>query len=175
MLEKAERVMLATADPGVFGSTRAVVRLLMGDPAAALSILEGSHSLSIPSVTRVKAMALHDLGRRVEAAELLEQLKKMTDAQEYALYVAQVYAWFGERDLAVDWAEKQLEQATPAGYIYYFTVASVLLRRKLDGFPRWVELQRRYGVAPEQVARIEFDPVLPEQRLAGDRRTTGPR
>ncbi|NJD30712.1 MAG: hypothetical protein FIB04_02360 [Gammaproteobacteria bacterium] len=175
MLEKAERIMLATADPGVFGSTRAVVRLLMGDPAAALSILEGSRSLSIPSVMRIKAMALHDLGRSREAADLLEQLKHMTNAQEYALYVAQVYAWFGERDLAVDWAEKQLEQATPAGYIYYFTVASVILRRKLDGFPRWVALQRRYGVAPEQVARIEFDPVLPGQRLASDSRAAPPK
>jgi TolB-like protein len=175
MLEKAEGIMLATADPDVFGSTRAMVHLLMGDPAAALSILEGSHSLSPASVMRIKAMALHDLGRRGEAAEMLEQLKQMTDAQEYALYVAQVYAWFGERDHAVDWAEKQLEQATPAGYIYYFTVASVILRRKLDGFPRWVELQRRYGVAPEQVAHIEFDPVLPRQRIATDGHTATPR
>ncbi len=174
MVEKAERIMLATADPGVFGSTRAVVRLLMGDPASAMSILESSHSLSIPSVMRIKAMALHDLGRSREAADLLEQLKQMTNAQEYALYMAQVYAWFGERDLAVDWAEKQLEQATPAGYIYYFTVASVILRRKLDGFPRWVELQRRYGVAPEQVAQIEFDPVLPGQPLARDPRAAAP-
>jgi adenylate cyclase len=175
MLDKAERIMLATADPGVFGSTRATVRLLMGDPAAALSILEGSQSLSVPSVMRIKAMALHDLGRSGEAAAQLERLKQMTNAQERALYVAQVYAWFDERDLAVDWAEKQLEQSTPAGYIYYFTVANVILRRKLDGFPRWVELQRRYGVAPEQVAQIEFDPFLPGQRIATDGHTATPR
>jgi len=175
MLEKAERVMLATADPDSWRNPRATVRLLMGDTAAALSILEGGQSPSSPSALRLKAMALHDLGRRGEAAELLEQLKQMTDAREYALYVAQVYAWFGERDLAVDWAEKQLEQATPAGYIYYFTVANLILRRKLDGFPRWVELQRRYGVAPDQAAQIEFDPALPGQRVATDGHTATPR
>jgi TolB-like protein len=175
MLEKAERIMLATADPAGFANWRAFVRLQMGDPATALSIVEGSSSPSSPGALRVKAMALHDLGRGGEAATQLERLKQMTKARERALNVAQVYAWFGEPDLAVDWAEKQLEQATPAGYIYYFVVANVVLRHKLDGFPRWVELQRRYGVAPDQVAQIEFDPALPEQRFATDRRTTTPR
>jgi TolB-like protein len=175
MLDKAERTMLATADSAFFVNTRALVRLQMGDPAAALSIAEGGKSPSGPGALRAKAMALHDLGRSGEAAEQLERLKQMTQARERALYVAQVYAWFGEKDLAVDWAEKQLEQATPAGYIYYFTVADVILRHKLDGFPRWVELQRRYGVAPEQVAQIKFDPVLPEPRLATDRGTAATR
>lgn len=175
MPEKAERLMLATADPAFFGSTRAFVRLEMGDPTAALSMLEGSDSSPGPGTLRVRAMALHDLGRSKEAAEELERLKQMTKARERALAVAQVYAWFGERDLAVDWAEKQLEQSTPAGYIYYFVVANVILRHKLDGFPRWVELQRRYGVAPDQVAQIKFDPVLPELRLATDRGTAATR
>ena len=169
MLEKAERVMLATPDPDFWRNPRAGVRLMRGDAAGALSILEGDPSPPRPSTLRLKAMALHDLGRSRDAAEMLEQLKQKTSAQEYALYVAQVYAWFGERDLAVDWAEKQLEQATRAGYIYYFTVANVNLRRKLDGFPRWVELQRRYGVAPDQAAQIEFDPPLPERHSGGDR------
>jgi len=175
MPEKAERLMLATVDPGVFGSTRVLVRLQMGDPAAALSMLEGNDSSPDPGTLRNRAMALHDLGRNDEAAAQLERLKLMTSARERALAIAQVYAWFGERDLAVDWAEKQLEQATPAGYIYYFVVANVVLRHKLDGFPRWVELQRRYGVAPDQLAQIEFDPVLPERPLARDRRTAAPR
>jgi hypothetical protein len=175
MPEKAERLMLATVDPGFFGSTRATVRLLMGDPAAALSMLEGNDSSPGPGTLRTRAMALHDLGRNDEAAAQLERLKQVTSARERALAVAQVYAWFGEQDLAVDWAEKQLEQATPAGYIYYFVVANVVLRHKLDGFPRWVELQRRYGVAPDQVAQIEFDPVLPGQRIATDGHTATPR
>lgn len=175
MPEKAERLMLATVDPGVFGSTRVLVRLQMDDPAAALSMLEGNDSSPDPGTLRNRAMALHDLGRNDEAAAQLERLKQMTSARERALAIAQVYAWFGERDLAVDWAEKQLEQATPAGYIYYFVVANVILRHKLDGFPRWVELQRRYGVAPDQLAQIEFDPVLPERPLARDRRTAAPR
>ena len=39
MLDKAERLMLATADPGLWRLPRATVRLLVGDPAAALSML----------------------------------------------------------------------------------------------------------------------------------------
>lgn len=167
MLDEAERVIGSWTDPQDFVFSRAIVRLLKGDPAAALAIFERDGAPQGTYLLRGKAMALHDLGRDAEAAAELASLKQKTQAQDYALRVAQVYAWMGQKDLAVDWAEKQLEQATPTGYIFFFVVADPILRRKLDGYPRWDELQRRYGVAPDQVERIEFAPVLPEPRVAG--------
>lgn len=172
MLDEAERIMLAAPDPNNFRFSRAVVRLLKGDPAAALEGFERDgppQGTYVPYALRSEAMALHDLGRNTDAAARLASLKQHAQVQDYALLIAQVYAWMGQKDLAVDWAETQLEQATPTGYIYFFVVADGILRRKLDGFARWDELQRRYGVAPEQVDRIEFAPVLPEPRVAGTR------
>ena len=43
----------------------------------------------------------------------------------------------------------------PVDLAAWTVVANVILRHKLDGFPRWVELQRRYGVAPDQLAQID--------------------
>jgi TolB-like protein len=171
-LEEAERTMLAAANTDVYATRRALVRLFMGDAATALALL-GADASPGTATLRTRAMALHDLGHTAEAAAQLEELQQRNRFQEYALSRAQVHAWFDEPDLAVDWAERQLEQATPAGYIYYFVVADVILRRKLDGFPRWESLMRSYGVAPEQAALIQFDPVLPEPRMASRRPAAG--
>lgn len=167
MLDEADRLMLASPDPEAYWSRRILVRLLKGDRAAALKLVEAAEAGTGPVRFRVGAMVLHDLGRPAEANAQLEELKRQTQVYGHALAVAQAYAWMGERDLAVDWAEKQLQLATPAGYIYFFVLADPILRRKLDGFARWDDLQRRYGVGPDQVARIRFAPVLPEPRGAG--------
>jgi adenylate cyclase len=166
-LDEADRLMLAAPDPQAYWSRRILVRLLRGEPAAALKLVEAAEPGTGPVRFRVGAMVLHDLGRSAEANAQLDELKRQTQVYGHALAVAQVYAWMGERDLAVDWAEKQLELATPTGYIYFFVLADPILRRKLDGFARWDELQRRYGVAQGQVDRVKFAPVLPEPPVAG--------
>jgi tetratricopeptide (TPR) repeat protein len=161
-LDEAERLLrpAVAADPQAFRTTRGLVRLLQGKPAEALELFEPSETPLGAYLHRSRAMALHDLGRKQEAAAELEQLEGYTELGDHALLMAQAYAWIGERDIAVDWAEKQLERVTTHGYIFYWVVADTILRRKLDGFPRWDELQRRYGVAPDQVVHIEFAPSL---------------
>jgi len=175
MLDEADRLMATDPEPKSYFSRRILVRLLRGEPAAALKQIEAVEADPSPVRFRVGAMVLHDLGRSAEASAQLEELKRQKPTYGHALGVAQAYAWMGERDLAVDWAEKQLELATPAGYIYFFVLADPILRRKLDGFARWDELQRRYGVAPDQVARIDFAPVLPKPRVADGRHQTAAR
>ena len=102
-----------------------------------------------------RAMALHDLGRQAEFEAAFAELREAKDHPEE---IARVYAWTGEADAAFEW----LEKSTPPNKIG----ASYYLRdptfAKLHTDPRWHALLQRLGLAPEQLAAIEFKVKLPK-------------
>jgi len=75
--------------------------LLGGEPAVALASFEKQagwiHLLGL-------ALAQHDLGRPEEAREALDALVGLEDPPTYQ--VAQVFAWWGDRDRAFKWLER---------------------------------------------------------------------
>ena len=170
--DEADRLLrpAVAADPEAFLYKRGLIKQFQGDPAAALQLYERDSSPPGAFAYQHRAMALHDLGRRQESADEVKLLMQRTQVGNHALKMAQVYAWIGERELAVDWAEKQLERVQTHGYPFYWVIADPILRSKLEGFPRWEGLERQYGATREQTDLIEFDPVLPESRLKGERR-----
>jgi serine/threonine-protein kinase len=105
------------------------------------------------------AMALYTAGRKEEFDSVFaELLNDWGDTQP--LYVAMVYAWLENADAAFDWlgrsielnkADLQMEYRSP----FFFN---------LRGDPRWGGVLRRIERHPEQLAKIEFDPDIPEVR-----------
>jgi hypothetical protein len=102
-------------------------------------------------------MALHDLGRQAEFEAAFAELREQ-GAEDHAEDIARVYAWIGQADAAFEW----LEKSTPVNSID----ASFYLREptfaKLHADPRWHALLERLGLAPEQLAAIEFKIKLPQ-------------
>ena len=114
-------------------------------------------------------MALHDLGREDESASVLQDLidlenenyaeimRENIDFVPWPFGFARAYAWIGNADEAfrylnhtAEWESGHLEGA--AGHP---------LLTKLHDDPRWLPFLRRVGQAPEQLAKIEFNPRLP--------------
>jgi hypothetical protein len=72
--------------------------------------------------------------------------------------IARIYAWIGQADPAFEW----LEKSTPANRsdaIFYLREPTFA---KLHTDPRWHALLERLGLAPEQLAAIEFKIKLPK-------------
>jgi TolB-like protein/Tfp pilus assembly protein PilF len=103
------------------------------------------------------AFAHHALGHHAQSDAALQQLINEY-GQDEMLLIANVLAFRGEADNAFGWLEKALERGDPNLY----AVASSQLRDKLHDDPRWLPFLRKVGVAPEQLAAIKFDVMLPK-------------
>jgi len=82
-------------------------------------------------------------------------------AEGAAYYTATVYAYRGEHDRAFEW----LDRAVVDHNQNLFTVASEPQFDRLHDDPRWLALLRRLGLAPEQLAKIEFKVSLPAEKV----------
>jgi TolB-like protein/DNA-binding winged helix-turn-helix (wHTH) protein/Tfp pilus assembly protein PilF len=114
--------------------------LLEGQPQAALKAYERGGGLF--RLTGM-AIALHELGRKAEAAALLDTLVGRY-AHSGAYQVAQVYAWRGDREHAFTWLEKAGAQHD-AGLIY---LKFDPLMQKLRGDPRYAAWLKRMRLPP---------------------------
>jgi TolB-like protein len=130
--------------------------LFKGEAQAALDLIAGQE-VHPPQMLSFRAMALHDLGRQAEFEAAFAELREQW-ARENPVEIAQVYAWTGEADAAFEW----LEKSTPPnkiGAIYYLRDPTFA---KLHTDPRWHTLLERLGLAPAQLAAIEFTIKLPK-------------
>ena len=139
--------------PGVLGARAGLGGMLLakGDTDGAREIANEEPS----EIHRLRALAIiaHAQGKRAESEAALAQL--IAKYQRQAAYdIASVYAVRGENDHAFQW----LEEAVPD--VVLVTVDPALV--KLHDDPRWLPLLRKHGMAPEQLAAIEFDVKLPE-------------
>ena len=131
-----------------------VVLLLGGQPALALeSFRELDHHLYLR--LQGEAMALHALGDAAAAEEVVQQLVTRW-GDEQALAVAQTYAYMDQKSAAFEWLARagrrdrenlRMDFADP-------------LFDPLRDDPRWDGLLAGLGIAPAQLALVEFAPDL---------------
>lgn len=131
------------------------ILLLKGDPESALaSFRQLDHHLYL----RLQGMALayHDMGRRDEfEAAQRELLDEWGDRQP--LEIAQLYAYTGQLDTAIEWLEKSIA-LNPADLQTDFPEP---LFWNLRDDPRWDALLERVGRSPRQLAEVQFNVSLP--------------
>jgi tetratricopeptide (TPR) repeat protein len=130
------------------------VLLLKGNHRAALAEmeLEPSESNRLSGL----AMAYYALGRRDESDAALRDLIRL-HGQDSTYEIAWTLAFRGEPDRAFEWLDKSLAVRDP---LVYGALGNRLLD-KLHDDARWLPFLRMAGIAPDQVAAIEFKVSLP--------------
>ena len=152
--EAAVRALQVLAPDWNMKFSHARTLLFKGEAQAALDLI--AEQKGNPQVLTARTMALHDLGRQAEFEAAFAKLREQ-GARDHPLQIALVYAWTGEADAAFEW----LEKSTPPNKIdaiYYLRDPTFA---KLHTDPRWHALLQRLGLAPEQLAAIEFKIKLP--------------
>jgi TolB-like protein/tetratricopeptide (TPR) repeat protein len=141
---------------GARGAMCISLLLAKRDAAAALKECEGEPDE--PTRMQSVAIALHALGRNAEAASALKSLVDKYGSEQPE-NIAAVYAYFGEADAAFEWLDKAAAAHDPGA-------GSLLAEpffNPLHGDARWLPLLRKMGLAPEQLAKIEFKVTLPKE------------
>jgi len=136
-----------------------LIKLLQGDPAAALAIYEAMEPAGHPTQLAGLAMAHHDLGHFDETKESLRLLSETADDEYAQFYLAsEVAAWMGDNDMAFEIIGQIVNHDSKEVPGLVFNPAY----KKLHSDPRWNELRNSIGMSEERLAAIQFDPVLPE-------------
>ena len=134
----------------------AMALLLKGDAAGAHIEIEQETSdiwreISMP-------MVYCALGRNTDAddafAGLIARYQK-----DGPFNIAHDYAFCGNADKAFEWLDKALADKD-AGLS---EIAAENLFAKIHSDPRWLPFLRKIGMAPEQLAKIEFKVTLPKE------------
>jgi len=137
--------------------------LFMGQPEKALAQFERiqtGHWYRLQGA----ALAYHDLRRGEDSEKALRELiantaDPETQANQWPYGMARLYGWLGNAEMAFRYL-RELPTETPD-----------LLTLDLDGpffgkirsDPRWMATMQRLGIAPEQLAEVEFEPRLPNE------------
>jgi TolB-like protein len=129
--------------------------LLMGDARAALAEfrLEAHEGWRLPG----EVMALHALGQDFESDAALARFIEL-NAQEAAYNIAYCLAYRNEVDRAFEWLDKAV-QNNDSGLS---DINKEQLFANIHDDPRWLPLLRRLGRAPDQLAAIEFEVLIPD-------------
>jgi len=128
--------------------------LLQGDASAALAEIEQETSefwrmIGLP-------MVYHALGQRADSDAALTALIARYE-RDSSYNIAGVYAFRGEADRAFEWLDKAVDYQDPG--LSEIVVDNLFATIHAD--PRWLPFLRSLGKAPEQLASIEFDVILP--------------
>lgn len=107
-----------------------------------------------------EAMALHDLGRQSESAQLIAEVDANW-SNDAPLELAQAMAYIGE----VDDAFEKLHGALPQFTLLLQTSYPNPLYDTLRDDPRWLSLMEGIGRSPEQLAQIQFSLDGARERL----------
>jgi tetratricopeptide (TPR) repeat protein len=134
----------------------AEAQLLGGRPAEALKTVEGEQDVGV--LLAVQAKAHRALGREAEAASALRAFETGPAAAEWPTGAAEIHAVFGDADQAFAWLDRAAaegdQEASHAHNNLYLTA--------LHKDARWLPFLRKVGSAPEQLAKIAFNPKLPD-------------
>ena len=153
--EAAVRALQVLAPDWDVKFSQAKTLLFKGEAQAALDLI--AEEDGNPRLLAARAMALHDLGRQAEFEAAFAELRKQ-GAKDHPDEIARVYAWTGEADAAFEW----LEKSTPPNRLDAMRYLREQSFAKLHTDPRWHALLERLGLAPEQLAAIEFKIKLPK-------------
>ncbi len=137
-------------------SQLAFTLLHKGDASAALAEIEQEKNEIMPLVCL--PVVYHALGRKAESdaalAALIAKLEK-----EASYNIAAVYAFRGEADQAFQWLDKAVQYQDGG----LSDIATERLFNKIRSDPRWLPFLRKIGMAPEQLAKIQFKVTLPKE------------
>lgn len=138
---------------GNFGLTLSLVYAGRPDEALQHAI---EHEKQIEGTHPGHLEALYDLGMLEEfEARLPEYVEEHADS--YPAYVAQVYAWIGDADRALEWLE---EEATTGSWGIRHRIVRTAFHKLYDD-PRMQALLERYQLTPDQVEEVGLDLRLP--------------
>ena len=136
---------------GVIGE----VLVLQGNAKAALA--EVRFETDAAWRLHVESLAHHALGQSAASeAALAEMIESHGD--KYASYIVEEAAFRGDTDRAFEWLDKAAQSRDPS-------LGAIPLSpfcENLHKDPRWLPYLRKHGMAPEQLAAIEFDVTLPK-------------
>jgi adenylate cyclase len=156
-LDDAERTELKYQDlGGNRGSHYGLLKLMQGDPSAAMSVYE-SFTPGDRQRDAGIALAQHDLGNEDEFNEMLKNLIEDWGDDDPEL-IASVFAYTGDLDAAFEWLEITYMKDEDGLFKEVFKP----FWRNLHGDPRWDELRERLRMSVERLAAIEFDINLPD-------------
>jgi adenylate cyclase len=130
-----------------------VALLLKNDAPAALAEIERENNE--PSRLIGLPMAYHALGRKAESKRALATLIARFE-KDWSYNIAQVYAFNREADKAFEWLDKAVAYHDPG-------LSDIVRENLFDNIhsdPRWLPFLRNVGLAPEQLARIQFKVTL---------------
>jgi tetratricopeptide (TPR) repeat protein len=131
------------------------VLLQKGDAQGALAEIQQETNAKV-RLSSLSA-AYHALGRKVESdAALAELIRKYEQTSAYDIAIALAYR--GEADRAFEWLDKAVQYDDPN----LGSLAVYPLFTNLHSDPRWLPFLRKVGIAPEQLAAIQFDVTLPK-------------
>jgi serine/threonine-protein kinase len=119
----------------------AEVLLLSAQPREALELAE-----KIPweaARLSVAARAQHDLGRVAESRKTLDALIRDFSTTD-ALWIANVFAWRGDKDTAFEWLDRAMHQP---GWIASVKTDPVFSKLRND--PRWKPLLQKMNFPPD--------------------------
>jgi tetratricopeptide (TPR) repeat protein len=134
----------------------AKTRLYQHNPDDMLDLYDGDRPAHAQGLYGY-AMALYTAGRNDEFDSVFAELRDNWGDTD-PIFVAMVYAWSGNADAAFDWLGRSIELNKVDLQIEY---RSPFLFN-LHGDPRWDGVLRRIERHPEQLARIKFDPDIPD-------------
>ena len=138
----------------------AKTRLYRHEPEAMLEVSRGGGDfLDHASQASAYAMALFTAGRQDEFMRVFSEIRARW-GETAPLDIAMIYAWSGEIDSAFGWLERA--ESVDIGAVQRLYLSPFLYN--LRGDPRWNELLYRIERHPEQLAKIQFDPDIPEVR-----------
>jgi tetratricopeptide (TPR) repeat protein len=151
--EAAVRALQVLAPDWDTTLSHAKTLLFKGEAQAALDLIPQPGSN--PQVLAARAMALHDLGRQAEFEAAFAELREQF-AKDHPDEIARIYAWTGQADAAFE----LLDTAMPRNKIAAIMYLREPTFARLHADSRWHALQQRFGIAPEQLAAIEFKIAL---------------
>jgi tetratricopeptide (TPR) repeat protein len=153
-LDEFRKALTLSPESGILREEIGETLLLKGDTQAALAEFqqEPEDSWRLLGLS----MAYQALGRKAESdASLDELIGKYAQTMSYP--IAYALAYRGEVDRAFEWLDKAVKYRDPALGL----IAVHQMLNSLHSDPRWLPFLRRIGMAPEQLAAIKFDVMLP--------------
>jgi hypothetical protein len=130
--------------------------VLEGDAAGALA--EVKQETSDVWRTASMPMVYCALGRKADADAAFASLIAKY-ARDAPFNIAYGYAFCGNADKAFEWLDKALADKDPG----LSEIAGENLFARIHSDPRWLPFLRKIGMAPEQLAKIEFKVTLPRE------------
>ena len=148
---------LLALSPSTIGARGAIgeVLVLQGNAKAALAEVrfESDEAWRL----HVESLAHHTLAQSdASQAALAKMIERYGD--KYASFIVEEAAFLGDTNRAFQWLDKAAQSRDPS-------LGAIPLSQFCENLhkdPRWLPYLRDHGMAPEQLAAIEFDVTLPE-------------